>query len=248
VSSLSEFAGRVAEVNFFAIIVMMFFGLLFFVPLVLSRALHSAGAETATTDGQKTPAEKVEDKQADKREGEPTGNETDCFSGLTARDRTDILLSEWKVLVDMQMHFNDMILRMRTLAVSVVISVFGAAGFAIGQFSNRFVSLAGHHIHVASFVIAFGLILWIAVFLIDYGYYYRMLVGAVRRGWAIDDAFGGIDLITEPKIGLFGAARKISSEIGPRGASEVFVIGFYGIVYLAGWSYLLASLTLLNQP
>jgi len=234
-SSWSEFAHGAAHVDYFVPVVMVMFGLFFFVPLILSRRLHDAGAEK--------PVKGSDTEQSAETVPQDT---VDLFPDLSVRERVDILLTEWRVLIDMQIHFNEMILRMRTLAVSVVISVFGAAGFAIGQFGNRFLSVAGHDVHVASFVIAFGLVLWVAVFLMDYGYYYRMLVGAVRRGRVIEDAFGGKTLLLQPRLGLFGSARKISQEIGPPEASKVFLIGFYGIVYLAGWLYLLGSMVLLD--
>jgi len=36
------------------------------------------------------------------------------------------------------MHFNEMIIRARTMGVSVVIAVYGAAAFAFGQYPDRF--------------------------------------------------------------------------------------------------------------
>jgi hypothetical protein len=156
----------------------------------------------------------------------------------------ELLLQEWKQVTDMQMHFNDMIIRMRTLAVSVVISVFGAAGLAIGQFQDRFIRIAGEEIHVAAIVVAFGLVLWLTIFTVDYGYYYKLLIGAVRRGWQIDDAFRTVKLFDG--VHLFGAARLISEAIGPTGASKYFVWVFYGLVYFTGLMYLVCVLIVLD--
>ncbi|OGO08870.1 MAG: hypothetical protein A2Y61_06165 [Chloroflexi bacterium RBG_13_60_13] len=178
----------------------------------------------------------------EKKEPDPTGEGP--FAFLTPSERANILLEEWKQVTGMQMHFNDMIIRMRTLAVSVVISVFGAAGFAIGQFEDRFVHIAGEDVHVAAIVIAFGLVLWLTIFIIDYGYYYKLLVGSVRRGWQIDDAFRTVKLFDG--MHLFGAARLISEAIGPIGASKYFVWTFYGLVYFTGLVYLVAVLIVLD--
>lgn len=166
------------------------------------------------------------------------------LTSFTSTERMNLLLEEWKQVSEMQMHFNDMIIRMRTLAVSVVISVFGAAGFAIGQFEDRFVPVAGEEVHVAAIVIAFGLILWLTIFAIDYGYYYKLLIGAVRRGWQIDDAFRTVKLFDG--VHLFGAARLISEAVGPTGASKYFVWVFYGLVYFTGLAYLLSVLIVLD--
>ncbi len=179
-----------------------------------------------------------------KQKKECTPTDEAPLASFLPTERMDLLLHEWKQVTDMQMHFNDMIIRMRTLAVSVVISVFGAAGFAIGQFEDRFIRIAGEEVHVAAIVIAFGLVLWLTIFTIDYGYYYKLLIGAVRRGWQIDDAFRTVKLFDG--VHLFGAARVISEAIGPTGASKYFVWVFYGLVYLTGLIYLLSVLIVLD--
>src|SRR5438128_593525 len=95
---------------------------------------------------------------------------------------TKLVLEEWKTVIDTQMHFNDMIIRMRTAGVSVVIAVYGAAALALGQYPNRFLKLAGVPFHVAAPIIAFGLLLLASIFVLDYCYYFRLLLGAVLRG------------------------------------------------------------------
>jgi hypothetical protein len=47
-------------------------------------------------------------------------------------EETKIILEEWKVVVQTQMHFNEMIMRARTTGVSVVMAVYGAAALAYG--------------------------------------------------------------------------------------------------------------------
>lgn len=53
-------------------------------------------------------------------------------------EETKIRLEEWKTVINTQMHFNEMIIRARTMGVSVVIAVYGAAAFAFGQYPDRF--------------------------------------------------------------------------------------------------------------
>lgn len=179
-----------------------------------------------------------------KQKEEPVATREEPLATFSTSERMNFLMEEWKQVTGMQMHFNDMIIRMRTLAVSVVISVFGAAGFAIGQYEHRFIRFAGEDVHVAAIVIAFGLILWLTIFTVDYGYYYKLLVGAVRRGWQIDDAFRTVKLFDG--MHLFGAARVISEAIGPTGASKYFVWTFYGLVYFTGLMYLVSVLIVLD--
>lgn len=159
---------------------------------------------------------------------------------LTDEQKMNVILEEWKHVTNVQMHFNDMIIRMRTLALSVVITVFGAGGFAIAAHRDQFVTLYGRELHVSAFVVTFGLILWLTIFIIDYWYYYKLLIGSVRRGNEIDSAFWESEVLGS--LRLFGSAILISAAIGPRGFSEWPLRLFYGLVYFSGLAFLIAIL------
>ena len=62
----------------------------------------------------------------------------DGREGLKKQDcnieETKIILEEWKIVIQTQMHFNEMIMRARTTGVSVVMAVYGAAALAYGQY------------------------------------------------------------------------------------------------------------------
>jgi uncharacterized membrane protein len=161
---------------------------------------------------------------------------TCAIAALPPADLLHIITEEWKQITTVQMHFNEMIIRMRTLAVSVVISVFGGAGFVVARYRDQFIKLEGRSFHISVFVAAAGLLLWLTIFIVDYCYYYKLLLGAVRRGYEIDKAFSA-----SPAFGtlhLFGAARLISAAIGPSGASEYIIWVYYGLVYFAGVAFL----------
>lgn len=147
-----------------------------------------------------------------------------------------LLLEEWKVVIQTQMHFNDMIIKMRTAGLSVLIAVFGGAAIAIGQYPDRFIEIARRDFHVSAPIILFGLLLWLAIFLIDYFYYHKCLLGAVERGYQIDDAFKDCEVAGTT---MYGMTTLIRDKIGKPGAAKRYIWGFYGLTAAVGLAYLL---------
>jgi len=96
-------------------------------------------------------------------------------------EETKLILQEWKVVIRTQMHFNDMIMKMRTTGVSIVVAVFSAAAYSL-QYDELYLTICGYSFHASVLVILFGLGMLVGVFGLDYFYYYKMLLGAVRRG------------------------------------------------------------------
>jgi hypothetical protein len=96
-------------------------------------------------------------------------------------EETKLILEEWKTVIQTQMHFNDMIMKMRTTGISVVLAVFGAAAYSL-QYNKLYLTISGYSFHASVLIIAFGLGMLVGVFSLDYFYYYKMLLGAVKRG------------------------------------------------------------------
>jgi len=151
--------------------------------------------------------------------------------------RLGLLLEEWKTVIQTQMHFNDMLMKMRTAAISVVVAIFGATAVIIGQFPDRYLEIFSRQVHVSAIVILFGLALWVGIFIIDYMYYYKMLLGAVQRGYEFDKAFSNTKLYKD--LCLFGLSTKIRDAIGKPGASKCYIFIFYGVVLVIAVAYLL---------
>ena len=95
------------------------------------------------------------------------------------------LIEEWKTVVGTQMHFNEMIMRLRGTGIGVVTGIFGAAAYSL-QFERLSLSIGGCPLHPAAPIVLFGLVLLLAIFIVDYYYYFELLVGAVERGKEID--------------------------------------------------------------
>ena len=151
---------------------------------------------------------------------------------------TELILEEWKTVIQTQMHFNDMIMKMRTTGVSIVLAVFGAAAYSL-QYDELYLTIHGSSFHASVLVILFGLGMLVGVFGLDYFYYYKMLLGAVNRGEEIDEAYKNRQ-VDNTKI--FGMTTMIREAIGKRGKSKYFVWLFYGLVFVLGILFIVGIL------
>jgi hypothetical protein len=143
-------------------------------------------------------------------------------------------IDEWKTVIDAQMHFNDMLMRTRSIGSSVVLAAYGAAAVSVAQYPNDKLPLPllGYCVHVGVVVMFFALLLLLSIFLLDYFYYYQLLIGAVERGEAIEE-------------GLPAAARlttNLSKRVSRRWARNV-IWTFYGIPAVAGVTFLMYMLS-----
>jgi len=147
------------------------------------------------------------------------------------------------------MHFNDMIMKMRTTAVSIVLAVFGAAAYSL-QYDELYLTIYGYGFHASVLLMALGLGMLVGVFFLDYCYYFKMLLGAVKRGDEIDEAYKDRQ-VDNTKI--FGVTTMIRNEIGKEGKSKYFIWLFYGLIFVLGILFIVGILlgytpTLNNDP
>ena len=150
--------------------------------------------------------------------------------------KLSLLIEEWKTVIQTQMHLNDMLMKMRTAAISMVVAVFSAAAVVIGQFPDSYLRILGKETHISILIIIFGIALWLGIFAIDYGYYYKMLLGAVKRGYEFDEAFE--DTKIYENMTPFGLSSRIRDKIGKPGASKYFLFAFYGVVLVVAVLYI----------
>jgi hypothetical protein len=109
-------------------------------------------------------------------------------------------MEEWKVTVNTQMHFNDLIIKFRSIVLSVFIA---GIGLIFNAYKSREI-VEGELI----VMVAMALVFWLACFLLDYGYYHQLLIGAVRHAQKFDD--------NEHfrKAGHFGLTKRIALNVG----------------------------------
>jgi hypothetical protein len=152
-----------------------------------------------------------------------------------------LILEEWKVVIETQMHFNQMLMQMRTAAISIALAVFGAAAYSL-QYNKLFLTLGTYHFHAAVIIMLFGLGMLVSVSCLDYFYYFKMLLGAVKRGYQIDEAFK--NKIDGYKV--FGMTTMIRDSVGdPVGKtrrSAMLIWAFYGIMLALGVAFIICIL------
>lgn len=93
---------------------------------------------------------------------------------------TEFLLRAWEKTVDVQQHFNNIELRIRSLAVTGLGAFLGASGFALRD--KLSVSIDHKEISVVFFLLLAGLVLWFAFLFMDYSWYHKLLIGSVKEG------------------------------------------------------------------
>jgi hypothetical protein len=153
------------------------------------------------------------------------------------KDLAIAAVQRWRGFIDTQMHFNSMLMQARSIGVSIVIAVFGAAAVGLARAPDN-VDRMVSTIQITAVVIVFGLLLLVAVFVLDYFYYYPMLVAAVRRTEELERAS------CQPNAPIeFDLSSSISAGVSVRRATVVLWV-FYGIPLASGLLFLLYIATL----
>lgn len=122
--------------------------------------------------------------------------------------------TEWKTIIETQMHFNDLIIRFRSIVLTAFITLVGASVALQGTKKideNQFLM-----------IITILIFLWTTAFVMDFFYYHRLLLGSVAQAMKFDASELG------KRIGLFGLTTCISRVVHPP-ASKIMVGLFYGI-------------------
>lgn len=128
-----------------------------------------------------------------------------------------LYLQEWQVIISTQMHFNDLILRFRSITLTAFVTLVGAT-VAI----EKFVQLSKSDIFLISSLPA---TLWLTAFIIDFGYYHRLLLGSVAEASKFDNS----DNLKA--YGLFGMSTCISEYVHPP-TSKILVFFYYFVPFI----------------
>lgn len=145
-----------------------------------------------------------------------------------------LAMDAWKQTVEVQEHFNDLEMRVRNFALTVLLAVFAAAGFALKDGSSA----------LAVLILVAGLVALAGFYLMDEHWYHRLLVGAVVHGIELEeqlqDHVPGIGLTiaikNESAIHIGGAKKKSDKgedESGWALRSHHKIRIFYGLIALA---------------
>ncbi|MFC1480523.1 hypothetical protein ACFL5Y_03650 [Candidatus Omnitrophota bacterium] len=137
-------------------------------------------------------------------------------------DDEKILLETWKVAMDTQMHFNDLLIKMRTTVISIILAVFGGAAIALKDLKIPPVRICDFDLRISAVVIIIGLVFLAAQAFLDIFYYFRLLLGAVDFTAQLDK-----------KHNFFGLTKSIQKSIPPCWAYIVLII-YYVIPFALG--------------
>jgi hypothetical protein len=151
-------------------------------------------------------------------------NENKGKLNLSNEDTFKYELELWKVAIDTQMHFNELLIKMRTTVISIILATFGASAIALKDM-NWFVNILGSEFRVSAVILAIGIVFLFVQFLIDATYYFRLLLGAVDYTEYIDKKYKNND--------LFGLTSCISKKV-PRWGAWLTLICYYWIPILLG--------------
>lgn len=103
---------------------------------------------------------------------------------MTDKELLDAYIEMWKETIGVQKHFNDIELRIRSLALTVLTFVLGGAALAVKE--RQSVRMFDAEISLGAVILLAGLCVWLAFYFMDQVWYHRFLVGAVRHGEALE--------------------------------------------------------------
>jgi hypothetical protein len=130
-----------------------------------------------------------------------------------------IVLEAWKQTIQVQQHFNDIELRIRNYAITLLGGLFGVIAFAVKEHVPRPFILG---------LLAGGWILCFAFYFLDRHVYHRLLVGAVNHGQAIEKGAPAAMRLTQT---IFDESRKPLWKLNLRVRDKISI--FYALIALA---------------
>jgi hypothetical protein len=99
-------------------------------------------------------------------------------------DERDRYIDMWKETIGVQKHFNDIEMKIRGLALTVLTFVLGGAAVAIRYGTT--VSLNGFKLQLGTLILVWGVLLWLTFYMVDQIWYHRLLIGAVIHGQELE--------------------------------------------------------------
>src|SRR5687768_7623860 len=107
--------------------------------------------------------------------------------GAIAPELLDTAIEYYQLAVQIQMHYNEMLIRVRSFGLTAVATLLAVAGGAAaadgdGALGSGFLTLFGSvRMHVSGVYAFCALLLCTGMFLLDRLYYYRLFIAAVKN-------------------------------------------------------------------
>ncbi len=97
------------------------------------------------------------------------------------------IIEIWKTIVEVQMHFNDISMRIRSMFITILLALFASIGFLLNKELN--LEILAYNVQFATLMPLFGIFgAWLFYF-IDRYWYHRLLVGSVKHAIEIEKKY-----------------------------------------------------------
>ena len=139
----------------------------------------------------------------------------------------DPTLEVWKTTIGVQQHFNELSLRVRSIAITVLGGFLAVAGYALKERAS--VEFMGQQISLTGAILLAALLCWAAFYVMDRLWYHRLLRAAVQHGRIVEEHLRP----TVPSIGLTATIDDASPIWGLRAGHRLSI--FYGFIAVILW-------------
>lgn len=140
-------------------------------------------------------------------------------------DEKQAIVEAWKQTIATQMHFNEMGMKLRGLALTLLAAILTA---------ESLVKPPGGWLAICA-----ALISWVAFYLLDRWYYYYLLIGAVLHGEALElhakELGFGLPGATDSRDAMLGLTHRISklNQEGWKALGKNKLDMYYAVIALA---------------
>jgi hypothetical protein len=144
----------------------------------------------------------------------------------------------WREYEQVAMHFNDLLMRLRSQSLAAIVAFTALAGVVLQRDAA-----SGFRCDVLAGVFLLLTLCWVAIWILDFGYYNRLLLGAVEALLTVEElsksgaAVSELVLSTQIEVAVAG---RIASRKGAWARAKARW-WFYGIVFFALGVGLVAS-------
>lgn len=161
----------------------------------------------------------------------------------------DATFEVWKVTIEVQKHFNDLAMRVRSIAITVLGAFLAGAGYALKE--QNTVHFGSTKVSLSGLILTSAIICWAAFYVMDRLWYHRLLKAAVKHGEIVEAAL----MPTVPLIGLTKTINDESPLFGFRAGHRlsVFYVSIAALLTIAAgvafqqpvWGCIIAALLIL---
>lgn len=97
------------------------------------------------------------------------------------------IIEIWKTIVEVQMHFNDISMRIRSMFITILLALFASIGFLLNKELN--LEILAYNVQFATLMPLFGIFATWLFYFIDRYWYHRLLVGSVKHAIEIEKKY-----------------------------------------------------------